>query len=112
MVQDLIFKIALHVTNASVGVNCDDGSTKVTCDTGLSPVGAGTPQVQQLLAIAFGVIAAVTVLMIVIAGFRLTIAQGSPQETTKARNTIVYALIGLVISLSAEAIVAFVLGKS
>jgi len=51
-------------------------------------------------------------MMIVISGFRFIVGQGSPQETAKARNTIVYALVGLVVALTAEAIVALVLGKA
>jgi len=95
----------------AVTADCSAGTGKITCETGLPKVGAGNGEIQQILKIVFGVIAALAVLMIVIAGFRFVIAQGSPQEVTKARNTILYALIGLVVALAAEAIVALVLGK-
>ncbi len=81
------------------------------CETGLPQVGAGTDQIQQILSIVFGIIAALAVLMIVIAGFRLIITEANPQEVAKARSTIIYALVGLVVALAAEAIVALVLGK-
>jgi hypothetical protein len=95
-----------------VQADCSEGTGTLKCDTGLPHVGASTPQVQQILSIAFGIIAALAVMMIVFAGFRFIIGQGSAQETAKARNTIIYALAGLVVSLMAEAIVALVLGKS
>lgn len=99
----------------AVTADCSEGSGTLKCETGLPAVGGSkgvsNHQVGQLLTIVFGVIAAVAVLMIVIAGFRLVMAQGNPQEIAKARNTIVYALIGLVVALTAEAIVAFALGK-
>ncbi len=88
---------------------CGDGTT--ICDTGLPKVNASSTQLHDFLGIAFGALAALAVLMIVIAGLRLITAQGDPNEIAKARKTIIYAVAGLAIALSAEAIVAFVLGK-
>jgi len=68
-------------------------------------------QLQNVLAIVFGIAAAVSVLMIVIAGFRLIAGEGNPDEVSKAKSTILYAIIGLFVSLSSEAIVAFVLTR-
>ncbi len=102
----------LAAADSAVQADCSLGAGGTRCDTGLLHVGAGTTQVQQILSIAFGIIAALAVMMIVIAGFRFIIGQGSAQETAKARNTIIYALAGLVVSLMAEAIVALVLGKA
>lgn len=108
----IILKI-LSLQLGDVTGNCGTATDKsvITCSTGLPHVGAGVPELQQILSIVFGIIAALAVLMIVIAGFRYTITQGNPQEISKARNTILYAVIGLVVSLAAEAIVALVLGK-
>lgn len=78
---------------------------------GLPTVNAGSNQLNDILRIAFAVLAALAVLFIVIAGFRMIIAQGNPQEVSKAKSTIVYALAGLLVALLAEAFVAFVLGK-
>lgn len=101
----------LTLTNhaaASGGALCGDAGT---CATGLPVVAAGSSQLHEVLAIIFGVLAAVSVLMIVIAGLRFVVAQGNSQEVSKARSTIMYALIGLIVSLIAEALVAFVLDK-
>jgi type IV secretory pathway VirB2 component (pilin) len=88
--------------------NCSD---QTACDTGLPVVGAGHDQLQQILQIAFGIIAALAVLMIVIAGFRFAASGSNPQEAAKARETIVYAIVGLLVAITAEAIVTFVLRK-
>ena len=69
----------------------------------------GNSDLQNVLSIVFGVAAVIAVLMIVIAGFRFIVGQGNPEETSKAKSTILYAIIGLFVSLSAQAIVAFVL---
>lgn len=54
-------------------------------------------------------IALIAVIVIIIAGIRFIISQGDEGEKDKARKTIVYAIIGLVIILLAKAIVNFVI---
>ena len=78
---------------------------------GLPMAGAGKSQLQDVLQIVFAVLAALAVLFIVIGGLRMVTSQGNPQETGKARATIIYAVVGLVVALLAEAFVAFILGK-
>jgi hypothetical protein len=94
----------------TVNVACGNGS--VDCETGLPKVGASGTQLTQILTIVFGSLAALSVLMIVIAGLRFITAQGDSGEIAKARKTIIYAVAGLVVALSAQVIVSFVLGKA
>lgn len=89
--------------------NCGDGSGD--CETNLPKVSATGTQLHQILQIVFGSLAALSVLMIVIAGLRLVVAQGDAAEIAKGRKTIIYSVVGLVVSLSAEGFVALVLGK-
>lgn len=63
------------------------------------------------LQLLFGVAGAVAVLIVAVAGFRYVLSQGDPQNTAKAKNTIIYALAGLVIIIMAYAIVTFVAGS-
>ncbi len=53
----------------------------------------------------------IAVLMIVIGGLRYAISNGDPQGIANAKNTIIYAIVGLVIALMAEAILRFVLQR-
>ena len=48
--------------------------------------------------------------MIVMGGISFATSQGDASKTTKARNTILYGVVGLVVALLAFAIVNFVLG--
>lgn len=112
MVHEFLSITFFRVINASATVSCNDGTTQLTCDTGLPHTNASTSQLQEILTIVFGVLTAVAVLMIVIAGLRFITAQGNPQEVAKARQTILYSVAGLIIALTAEVIVAFVLGKA
>ena len=53
----------------------------------------------------------VALVVLVIAGLRYVSSSGDPTTMSKAKNTIIYAAIGLVVSMSAFAIVGFVLGN-
>lgn len=56
-------------------------------------------------------IGAVSVIMIIVGGFRFVISQGNPQATKAARETILYAVIGVVVAALAYAAVGFVAGR-
>jgi hypothetical protein len=63
------------------------------------------------LRLFFGVVGAVAVLIITIGGFRYVISQGNPQETAKAKNAIMYAVVGLVICVAAFGIIEYVIPR-
>jgi hypothetical protein len=54
---------------------------------------------------------AVSALLIVLGGFRYAVSNGDQGNITSAKNTILYAIIGLVVAVSAYAIVNFVLSS-
>ncbi len=51
---------------------------------------------------------AVSVIMIIIGGFRYATSQGDQTQMQSAKNTILYAVIGLIVAIAAYAIVSFV----
>ena len=54
-------------------------------------------------------IAVVSVVMLIFGGFRYVVSSGNKDAVTSAKNTILYAVIGLLIALFAYAIIQFVL---
>lgn len=73
----------------------------------LPDVNADQDRITAALTIAFSITGAIALLVITLAGFKYITTQGNPQEVAKAKNAIIYALIGLVISILAVAIVQF-----
>lgn len=63
----------------------------------------------NLLSILVGIAA---VIMIIIGGFKYVISSGDSNNINSAKNTILYALVGLVIVALAQIIVVFVLNKA
>ncbi len=55
------------------------------------------------------VVGALSVLAFVIAGFLYVISAGSPDKAKRAKNTIIYAVAGLIVAFTAQIIVRFVL---
>jgi hypothetical protein len=60
------------------------------------------------LNIVFGISASIALLMVVIGGFRYVVSNGDPSGSASAKNTILYAIIGLIVVMAAYSIVAFV----
>lgn len=65
----------------------------------------------KILQIVVFATAAISVIMIVIGGFRYVVSSGDSNAVSGAKNTILYALIGLVVAIFAQAIISFVLVK-
>lgn len=55
------------------------------------------------------IVGAVAVIMLVIGGIRYTISGGDQNQVTAAKNTILYAIIGIVVAILAYAAVNFVI---
>ena len=73
--------------------------------------GSGTGKIQTVMSIVFAMFGAIALIVLVIAGLRYVSSSGDPTTMSKAKNTIIYAAIGLIVSMSAFAIVGFVLGN-
>ena len=103
-----------HAAPGSDGVNL----TKV--NSGGSEA-RGTGQVDKLdgsggviqtgINILLYIIGVISVIMIIIGGLRYATSGGNASTVTSAKNTILYAVIGLVIAIFAYAIINFVLNN-
>jgi hypothetical protein len=77
----------------------------------LPQINANQSELQTILQYFFGIVGALALLFVVIGGFRYIISAGDPQAAAAGRKTILYAVIGLIVALSGEAIVTWVLGQ-
>jgi beta-lactamase regulating signal transducer with metallopeptidase domain len=90
---------------AGTGSNIDCSSTNV--DTG--SIGKLAHSVVNIFSIIVG---AVAVLMVIYGGFRYITSGGESGRVGNAKNTLIYAVIGLLIVALAQLIVHFVLNQS
>lgn len=101
------------------GATCGANGKPVTDATGNVKCEVDTDTTKSLPAIvAFiinvfsWIIGAVSVIMIIYGGFRYITSGGDSNGVTAAKNTILYAIIGLIIVALAQIIVNFVLNKT
>lgn len=64
--------------------------------------------VVRILQVVAGIVA---VIMIVIAGLRYTLSGGDAGKVSSAKNAIVYALVGIVVVIIAQALIMFVFNR-
>lgn len=98
----------LPAVAAPVDVLSDCRSNSQVCDGGGSQVWDALKGIINLLITIAGII---SVIMIIVGGIKYTTSGGDTKAITSGKDTLVYAVIGLVISIMAFAIVNFVIGK-
>ena len=96
--------------SAANGIDICSGDSKdsVYCqnkDKGEDQVNGIIKTIVGVLLMAVG---AISIIMIVIGGILFALSSGDAQKAAKARSTILYAVVGLIVSVFASAIVIFV----
>jgi cytochrome bd-type quinol oxidase subunit 2 len=108
--------LAPTVMVAGVSVAQIDKGIQATCTGANCPTSAANAEskanqlVKDIINIFSWIVGVVSVIMIIFGGFKYITSGGDAGKVTSAKNTILYALVGLVIVALAQAIVWFVLG--
>jgi hypothetical protein len=91
-----------------------NGVGAVSGGAGCNPA-AGQPTVNSLVktivTVLSWIVGVLSVIMIIFAGFTYVTSGGDSGKIGTAKNTLIYAIVGVVIVAFAQAIVQFVLGK-
>lgn len=103
--------VASAQTKADIckGINFTAGNTGGGCDPSGNTERSVANLVGTIINILSWVVGIAAVIMIIIGGFKYIISGGDSGSITAAKNTILYALIGLVIVALAQVIVRFVI---
>ena len=93
------------------GANVDTPGSTSSCD---SSGGGSTLQkaVAQVINVFSWIVGVVAVIMVMIGGFQYITAGGNDSNVSKAKNTILFAVIGLVVVAIAQLLVKFVINKA
>lgn len=128
MMRRLILRIALPFLGFSIlftpvsafawnpfsGVDCtgSDASTSAVCTTKPKDISGSNGilvTVANFVALIAGIAA---VIILLIASIKYITAGGDAKEIESAKNTIIYALVGILIILSAKILITYVVGKT
>lgn len=106
---------AFGLSGAALAVTCPEGSLRPSAgslaECNLEEDESLMPTLTQIINVIVGVIGVVAVIVIVIGAILMVVSQGEPGKVARARLTIMYAVIGLVIAILAYAIVNFALSS-
>lgn len=67
--------------------------------------------IRLIVNVLTAIVGIAAVIMIILGGFKYITSNGDASKITSAKNTIIYAIVGLVIVAVAQVIVRFVIGK-
>jgi len=96
-------------TQAGNACHVGEGSKRVEVDCNDKSLNRLIAQIVNILSIIVGVVA---VIMMIYGGFRYITSGGDSGKVGDAKNTILYAIIGLIIVALAQFIVKFILEKA
>lgn len=82
------------------------GLSQTDFDVPQPTVGNGT--FTTILQVVFGIMGGVALIIFMLAGLKYITSRGDPAAVAKAKNTILYAVVGLAVAVFAFAIVTFV----
>ena len=101
-----LFKPCDEAPGASV---CQDkDKTQTQADNSIYGPNGIITKIANIVAIIVGVAA---VIVIMISGIQYMLSTGDPGKVSRAKDAIIYAVIGLVIAVLARTLVVFIVGK-
>ena len=123
IIASLLFVPALAISSQSVGAQgtiegglCDGVNLGVGGSSGCADNAEAEGRVQGLITLVINIFSIVVgiaaVIMIIIGGLKYITSSGDSNNITGAKNTILYAIIGLVVVALAQIIVQFVLSRA
>jgi len=107
----------VHIASADVFSNVDcsgKAATSAVCkdkDTPGNPLTGSDGliiKITRIVAIIAGIAATI---MIIMSGFRYITANGDANQAASARSTLIYAIVGLIVIVIAQSLIALVIGN-
>ena len=98
---------ALGEGGAPAGINAARGD-----NTPSNLVNGDSSIVRRAINIMLFGVGVLSVVMLIFGGFRYVISGGKKESVTNAKNTILYAILGLLVAVFAYAIINFILGAA
>lgn len=108
--------ICLGLIGVSVAASFDasavslrEGAEAARCDECPEDLFGDTGIFKQITNVVLYIVGVIAVVMLIIGGIKYVVSGGDAKKVTDAKNTVLYAIIGLIISFLAFAIVNFVI---
>ena len=103
------FAVAVVATQSVSAMTLREGIEAARCDGCPADLFGDNGIFRQVTNIIIYIVGVIAVIMLVIGGIKYVLSGGDSKKVTDAKNTILYAIIGLVIAFLSYAIVRFVI---
>lgn len=87
---------------------CQDNANQSASGNAIYGPDGVLTKVASLIAVIVGI---ASVFMIIVGGFKYITSSGDPGNAKSAKDTILYAVVGILVALAAQSIVVFVLSR-
>ena len=104
----IVFVAAIGFTDVSA-LTLREGAEAARCDGCPENLFGDTGVFKQVTNTILYIVGIIAVIMLIIGGIKYVVSGGDSKKVTDAKNTVLYAIIGLVIAFLAFAIVNFVI---
>ena len=102
-----VFTPAVSAANG-INICSEENQNSVYCQNKDKGEGQVNGIIKTIVEVLLTAVGAISIIMIVIGGILFALSSGDTQKAAKARSTILYAVVGLIVSVFASAIVNFV----
>lgn len=102
---------AIGIQDGANAAQGEDQTGNAACLFGTEAGCSGEGIFKTITNVLLFIIGAISVIMLIIGGIRYTVSGGDSAQITSAKNTILYAIIGIVVAILAYAIVNWVVGS-
>lgn len=101
--------LTLGVSTGAFATTLQEGAEAARCDGCPENLFGDTGVFKQITNVVLYIVGVVAVIMLIIGGIKYVVSGGDAKKVTDAKNTVLYAIIGLIIAFLAFAIVNFVI---
>jgi len=100
-----------HVGAAGFNLGMAEGASSAKGVDQVSDLFGEAGTFRTLTNVLLFIIGAVSVIMLIIGGLRYVVSGGDSTAVQGAKNTILYAIVGIIVAILAYAVVSFVIGS-
>lgn len=109
LICGIMIGISLGASTGAFAITLREGAEAARCDGCPENLFGDAGVFKQITNVVLYIVGVIAVIMLIIGGIKYVVSGGDAKKVTDAKNTVLYAIIGLIIAFLAFAIVNFVI---
>ena len=105
----ILVGVSLGMSTSAFATTLEEGAAAAKCDGCPENLFGDEGVFKQITNVVLYIVGVIAVIMLIIGGIKYVVSGGDAKKVTDAKNTVLYAIIGLIVAFLAFAIVNFVI---